>query len=120
MEVQVAACGLIVKDNRFLLIRRAQSDEFSEKKRWTLPGSRVRLYEEPDRAVLREIKEETDLRISGVKPLAVWSGKKASLWRIGICYLCTYEGGEVRLSEEHDDFVWASLEDLDKINLKNG
>lgn len=118
MEVQIAVCGIILKRNRLLLLKRSNSDEFAERGAWTFPGGRVKRFEAPDNAILREVKEETDLDVEVLKPLKIWSGTKGTVWRVGIDYLCKFLNGNVKLSKEHDDYVWASFDELDGMKVE--
>ena len=118
METQIAVCGVIPKEDKILLLRRVNSDEFAKSGSWTLPGGRVKRCEPPDEAILREVKEETGLNVVVVKPLKISSGTKGAVWRISIDYLCKFIGGTVKLSKEHDDYVWASIDDLDRMNVE--
>jgi len=118
METQIAVCSVIPKEDRILLLRRVNSDEFAESGSWTLPGGRVKRCEPPDDAILREVKEETGLDVTVVKPFKIWSGTKGAVWRVSINYLCRFMGGTVKLSKDHDDYVWASLDDLDRMKVE--
>ena len=67
---------------------------------------------------MREVKEETDLDMTILKPIKIWSGTKGTMWRVSIEYLCRCLGGSVKLSKEHDDYVWASLDAFDRMNVE--
>jgi 8-oxo-dGTP diphosphatase len=71
MEVQVEVCGLILKENEILILKRASSKEFAKISSWTFPGGRVKHYKVPGDAVLREIKEETGLDVEIFRPIKV-------------------------------------------------
>lgn len=118
MEVQVGTAAVVVKNGSFLVIRRAMKDEIGKESSWTLPGGRVENYEDPNKSVLREVKEETGLNVSLIKPIFVWTGRKGSLWRIVIHYLCKYKSGKVKLSKEHSEFKWIDFKDLERVKLE--
>jgi 8-oxo-dGTP diphosphatase len=117
IEAQIATTALIVKDKSFLVIKRATQDEIGKEGSWTLPGGRVEAYEDPNKSVLREVKEETGLNVKLIKPILVWSIRKDDVWRIVIHYLCEYKKGKVKLSKEHSDFAWIKFKDLKKVKL---
>lgn len=119
MEIQVGTAAVVVKGDSFLVIKRASKDEFAREASWTLPGGRVENYEDPNKAVLREIKEETGIEAEVIKPISIWSGRKNDVWRIIIHYLCEYKKGEVKLSQEHSKFLWINFNDLDKVKLED-
>jgi len=57
-----AVVGLVINnENKILLVRRAIEPY---KKYWDLPGGFVNSSEEPDLAIIREIKEELDISVS--------------------------------------------------------
>lgn len=63
-----AVTGIIRKDGQVLLLRR------SDNGRWALPGGAVDPGEHPAEAVVREVWEETGLRVRPVRILAVIGG----------------------------------------------
>ena len=114
--------GLAVKafvidaQGRWLLIRRSmQSKHF--RGQWDLPGGKVDAGEAFDAALVREVAEETGLEVSveGVAGAAQYDMERV---RVVLLYLLARAGGgEVRLSAEHDDCVWAAPGDLAGMDL---
>jgi len=115
MELQISVSAIVVKSKKILLIKRTKFDEFGKKGSWTLPCGRIKIYEDLNKAIIRELKEETNLNVKLVKPLKVWSKRKNDIWRVSICYLCKYKNSKVKLSKEHDDFLWVSFKEIKKI-----
>ena len=59
---RIAAYGLIVKSSNILLCRiSARVPDFKGK--WTLPGGGINFGEDPAKAMIREVKEETGLSV---------------------------------------------------------
>lgn len=69
----------------------------------------------------REVKEETGLEVEVIKPYEVWYfevlrkthplvGKKVYM----VLFLCKHIGGEIKLSGEHNKFIWADKNDYQK------
>jgi 8-oxo-dGTP diphosphatase len=66
MEVRVACAGAVVRDDgRLLLVRRGTEPQ---KGRWSVPGGRVEPGETAVEAVVREVAEETGLRVVPTGP----------------------------------------------------
>ena len=61
-EIQrLAAYGLVIKDGKILLCRLTHLTGSAGM--WTLPGGKVEFGEHPDLAVVREVLEETGLKV---------------------------------------------------------
>jgi len=109
MKITFAVKALIMKDDRFLMVRRNHPD----REIWELPGGHLEFGETAEKTVVREILEETGLSARPVKLLDTWDSFLPD-WQItGVIYLCRPEDGEVRLSDEHTDFRWISRKDED-------
>lgn len=104
---QLAVIAYIIRDDKFLLLKRN-----NEPKVWGPPGGRLEIDEDPNVGILREINEETGLEAEVIAPLYVWHGNYRDRILISIDYLARYKAGEVRLSEEHSEFRWATIEEL--------
>ncbi len=65
MEVRVRPTGILVEDNRILIVKQYVTDNRS----WSLPGGKLEAGETIEQCLIREMKEETGLDIS-IKELA--------------------------------------------------
>jgi ADP-ribose pyrophosphatase YjhB (NUDIX family) len=91
--------GAIIKDNKILLVQ--ESDD----KLWNLPGGWADVGESPSEAVIREIFEETGLKVSIKSIVGVYDankdGRDLSLYHAyKIIFLCEYISGELKTSKE--------------------
>jgi 8-oxo-dGTP diphosphatase len=79
---------------------------------WEPPAGRLQTGEGFEEGAVRELYEETGLLVAPRRILATWVGKAQSG---GLLAAVTYAGraleGEVRLSEEHLDHRWVSIEE---------
>lgn len=102
---------------RCLLLKRSSHSKGNPGK-WDLPGGKVDSGEDFDRALIREVVEETGLRISLTR---VTGGTERELPERTVAYLimeARLVSGQARLSNEHDDFAWvgaAELRDMDLV-----
>ena len=93
---RIAAYGLVVRDQQILLCRIApRVMEWAGF--WTLPGGGIRFGEEPEDAMVREVREETGLRVrsggvAGVDSLVVPNGR-TDTHSIRIIYFAEVLGG---------------------------
>lgn len=66
----VVASGILIVDNKVLLLMRAPN-EFPSPNTWGLPSGKIETGETPDQAVVREYKEETSLNTLVKQQIAV-------------------------------------------------
>ena len=60
--IRVAA-GILSRDGRILICRRAGQDAFAGK--WEFPGGKLKEGESPQEALVRELEEELDIQVAG-------------------------------------------------------
>lgn len=114
--LQIGVKAIIEHNNKFLFIRR--SDKYNEITGiWDIPGGRINIGEEPIDGLKREIFEETGLELNKIKQIldasTVFQNEEKQIVRI--TYLCTVKNSNLKLSEEHTDYKWFSI---DEINFK--
>ena len=113
MKQRVAVKAFIVNDsNELLLVKRSNDDDYKPGV-WELPGGKVDIAEDPNKAIIRETKEETGLAIKVVSPLNIQHFKieKEKFWITMIIYLCKSKGKKVKLSGEHSEYKWVNIND---------
>lgn len=109
------------KEKKFLLVRdgRPETSYYKKYGPWDLPGGRVQVDEDPVEGLERELQEEIgdiayELKevVSGCLMEIEHKGtvtKRTVLFTLGM-----YSGGEIQLSEEHDQFEWKSAQEIEK------
>jgi 8-oxo-dGTP pyrophosphatase MutT (NUDIX family) len=105
-------------DGRLLLQRRADDG------RWGLPGGWLDPGETPEQGVAREVLEETGIVIE-VGKLAVVIPKLAQLpsgphSMVGLTYLCTATGGELRSDHESFEVAWRRPDEITDWHTDHG
>jgi 8-oxo-dGTP diphosphatase len=117
---QLAVSGVIFRDDKVLLVRRARSPG---KGFYSLPGGRVEFGESLHTALHREVDEETGLRIE-IIGLAGWRevlpGNSGGGHYLIMSFAARWAAGEVRLNDEHDDFKWVAPDALGDLKLTSG
>lgn len=112
------------KDNEVLLLKRAKKSRFSGG-RYDLPGGHIEENEGLKNSVLREIEEETGLECKFGEIIDVVEFPEDSPQfkdeKRGLRCICYADSKEIELSDEHEEYVWLSIEDaLEKLSAKDG
>ena len=105
----------IERDGLFLILQRNE-DPFSG--RWDLPGGFVEMGESPAEATVREVEEETGLRVEPVEVIGAFTSEYGTTGRhtVDIAYLCRITGGEFELdTDEKADAAWVALADMPEL-----
>jgi len=115
----VGVGGVVVRDGRALLVRRGKEPLYG---RWVVPGGTVELGETLEEAVVREMEEETGLRVEPVEVLTVFDridrdGGRVTYHYVIVDYLCRWRSGEARAASDALEVAWASAEELSRYDL---
>lgn len=98
-----------------LLARRAQPPLQGE---WSIPGGLVETGETTKDAVIREVREETGLKIEPIKLVEVFErilrdkSERVEYHFVLIDYLCRVISGEAQPGSDVSDLRWATIEEL--------
>ena len=123
MVLRVAAKAVIInKEGRILLVREANTyKDGTGAGRYHMPGGRLDSGESYENGLYREIKEETGLEVESLFPIYVGE------WRpviqgvpnqiIAIFTVCQAKTTKLKLSDEHDDYVWIDPKDAGKYDI---
>ena len=100
---------IMVKGSKVLLLRRSPGSISSRSPwEWDLPGGHIDRGETPEDAAIREVIEETSLKISSLSNL----GKDSNIGKLTYFYLSDTWRGELQLSHEHTDYRWVGVEEV--------
>jgi 8-oxo-dGTP diphosphatase len=124
-SVRCRDCGLVVYANpaptasaivldgedRVLLARRASDPDAGL---WDLLGGFIEEGEEPLAALVREVEEETSLRIEPGEYLGAYPDRYGGdgIFTLNLYWLARITGGELSLDEELREVAWFQAEDL--------
>ncbi len=105
-------------DNEILILKRHPKSK-TDPEMWELPGGKVEKGEHFTNALIREIKEETNLDCEvGDFCEAVQNDYMHKRTVQLIMYLEDIEG-DVKISEEHTEFMWADLEKIRSLEISS-
>ena len=111
IRFHITVKGIVVYHRRVLLLKRARpsTDGLGY---WELPGGGLEYGETPNQALIRELKEETGLQIDVVKQAYTFTKIRSDYQTVGIGYLSITHSDKIVLSDEHTDYLWCEIEDL--------
>lgn len=111
--------GIIKNENGEILILKRHPKSRTDPEMWELPGGKVEKGEFFTDALVREIKEETNLNSEvGDFAEAIQNDYMHKRTVQLMMYLTNIEG-EVKISEEHIDWMWADLEKIKSLELSS-
>lgn len=121
MNCKVAVKGIIRrKDGNILIVKRSEDDSFWPGY-WETVGGGMEKHEDPQIALLREIKEETNLEVKVREPFNVFTFENEEKeFKVGITFICDYESCDVNLSEEHVEYKWIDPLDIKQYQISKG
>ncbi|MGW1136389.1 NUDIX hydrolase [Streptomyces zhihengii] len=95
----VSVAGAVVReDGRLLAIRRADNGT------WELPGGVLELTEAPEEGVVREVWEETGVRVEVDELTGVYKNTTRGI--VALVFRCKPSGGAERTSDESTAVEW--------------
>lgn len=105
---------MVVHDGRVLLIRRGKPPL---RGRWVIPGGTVELGETLEAALVRELVEETGVRVRPLEVVTVFdrierAGERILYHYVIVDYLCAYLSGTAEAGSDAEAVAWVAPADL--------
>jgi 8-oxo-dGTP diphosphatase len=115
----VGVGGVLIHDGLVLLIRRGKEPL---KGRWVVPGGTLELGETLEEALVREMAEETGLRVAVGEALTVFDRIERQEGAVRyhyviVDYLCSYVSGEALAASDAEAVAWVAPEDLARYDM---
>lgn len=104
--------GIVRYQDRYLLVERWYDDRIENPYQWEFVDGEIEFGEEPDKAVVRLIREQTGLETMIDRIVYTWSYIVGDVHHIGISYECMALSDEVFLSEELHDSRFVAKEEF--------
>ena len=116
----VGVGAVVWKDDKFLLVRRGKAPRLDE---WSIPGGAQHVGETLTEAILREVKEETDLSVKIIGLIDVVDGiipddegRTKNHFSL-VDYAVTWQAGVARACDDVAEVRWVGLEELEAYDL---
>jgi 8-oxo-dGTP diphosphatase len=112
--------AVIVCSNKILLEKRGNQPG---KGKWSIPGGIVELGEETKQAVMREVREETNLTVENPELMDVVDNVETDengrvrYHFVIIDYYVKLKSGRLRASSDAAELKWVKMEDVEKYHL---
>lgn len=108
----------LVRDHlgRYLALRRSAASKYNAG-RWDFPGGKVDSGEVFDAALIREVVEETGLRVELDSVAGIAQSEIANRTVVYLIMEAHVVGGELRLSSEHSESKWLLPAELQTVGL---
>jgi 8-oxo-dGTP diphosphatase len=103
-------------DGKILILKRA-TDSKTNPGKWELPGGKVDQGESFDKALIREVLEETSLKIALDHVVGVSQQNLPLIRAVHIIMTGKIVDGELNLSSEHEGYAWEFMENLGDYEL---
>ena len=131
----ISITGKIFRDYGRILIVKRSANEKNYPNRWILPGGKLTVddyinlkpnsdglwYNVIEKALKREIKEETNLEVENVDYLIDMAFIRGDgIATLIIACTCEFKSGNIKLSEELTDYAWVNLEEAKNYDLIDG
>lgn len=114
---------IIENDGKIVLLMKGWGK--SGIRRWSIPGGKLKQGENPEEALIREIREETGIELSNFEKVKVFNVRLLlpDNRRDFVYHLFKANIGKdikVKLSDEHEDYKWVTPEQALKMDLQPG
>jgi 8-oxo-dGTP diphosphatase len=116
----VGVGAVIIKDGKIALIKRGNEPA---RGKWTIPGGLVELGESPEKAVVREAKEETGLDVENPSLIDVVSNVdldemgKVKYHYVIIDYFVHMKNGTAQAASDAAELRWVPLDEVEGYDL---
>ena len=114
MKTIKVVAAIIRKENSVFATQRGYGDY---KDWWEFPGGKVEEGETPERALIREIREELDSDITVEKFLTTVEHDYPKFHLSMDCFWCRVQSGKLTLLE-HEAARWLPINDLRQVNYR--
>jgi len=117
MKLFIGAKAMVVHEGKVLLLREAAYNEGTNEGKWDVPGGRINAEEPILEGLQREVMEESGLTIKPGRVLGVFETfptiKGEACHIVRVYYEATPQTFEVVLSQDHAEFAWVTVADLE-------
>ena len=104
------------EEGKILVLRRHPNSKTNPHK-WELPGGKIEKGEFFDEALIREVKEETNLDVKVGDFCEAVQDDYPHKRTVQLIMYSKDISGEVKISDEHDDWMWADINEIKTLDI---
>jgi len=108
--------GLLKQNDKILILKR-HPDSRTNPNCWELVGGKVDPGEDFDKAIIREFKEETNLKIKIRDLVGAVQEDFPQKRTVALVMNVEFISGELKISDEHVDWKWATMDEIKELKL---
>ena len=108
--------AIIIKDSQYLVLLRSSDSKFFPNQ-WDFLGGKRKDDETPEEAVIREVKEETNLDVKTENILGEYTHTEHNTLLKFTVHQVKMLSRDIKLSADHSQFVWKTKEELLNMNI---
>lgn len=114
-----AVGGVVLHEGRVLIVKRKAEPGAGL---WSIPGGVIELGETARDALMREVEEETGLRVEPLQVVDVYDSIVAERGRVTyhytlVDYLCRFVGGTLHPATDVEEARWVTREELGEYEM---
>lgn len=120
--VVLMVTALIENKGKYLVLKRSERN-LTSKGKWQFPECKVRFGEDLVKALKREVEEETNLVVIDAKLIGIHSSLLKEVHGVFRLFRTIFKCkvvGKIKLSKEHEKYVWVNRKELEKLNFVEG
>ena len=114
--IKNAIAVIVNEDNKILLLKRAEEKDTWMPLKWALVGGGIEKGESPEKAVKREIEEETGLEIKKfINSFSIQRNKDS----VEYVFICRYKGEptDITLNDENTNYGWFDIQEMKFLDI---
>lgn len=114
--------GYVMKDNKILMLYRNKKINDVHEGKWSGLGGKIEEGESPEEGIIREIYEESGLRVNTPKLRAILTFpnfKNEETWHVFLYYIDKFDGS-IKENCLEGDLEWISIDKVNTLNMWEG